>query len=102
MFKAIILLKRNIDATHHEFKEWWIDQHASLARQLPGLVKATFNLVDAEGRSHYDGVSELWFESRVDFEEAYASEIGKQVVSDSEAHVSERIRLLCQEHPVKE
>ncbi|MGB5707021.1 MAG: EthD family reductase [Arenicellales bacterium] len=102
MFKAIILLKRKSEASHSEFKDWWLDQHAPLARQLPGLLKAIFNLVSDEGQSNYDGISELWFESRHSFEDAYASEVGQQVAADSMAHVSERTRLLCDEFTVKE
>lgn len=102
MFKAIILLKRKSEESHNEFKDWWLDQHAPLARQLPGLLKATFNLVSGEGQSQYDGVSELWFESRQSFEDAYACEIGQQVAADSMAHVSERTRLICDEFTVKD
>ncbi len=102
MFKAIILLKRKSEASHNEFRGWWLDQHAPLARQLPGLLKLTFNPVSGEGQSQYDGVSELWFESRQSFEDAYASEIGQQVAADSMAHVSERTRLFCDEFTVKD
>jgi hypothetical protein len=43
-------------------------------------------------------VSELWFDSQADFEAAYASEIGKQVVADSMANVSSRVRLFVTEN----
>ena len=46
----------------------------------------------------YDGVSELWFDSRSDFDAAYATEIGKEVASDSLKHVSGRLRLFVEEH----
>lgn len=107
MFKAIILLTRGADQSPEDFRDWWLEAHAPLARQLPGLRKLCFNLATpalnpAEGEPTvgppYDGVSELWFDSREAFEAAYATEIGKRVASDSLAHVSGRLRLFVEEH----
>jgi uncharacterized protein (TIGR02118 family) len=97
MFKAIILLSRKDGTTREEFDDWWLREHAELARRLPGLRGLRFNLV-AEGESDYDGVSELWFDSQEAFDAAYASEIGEQVATDSLAHVSRRVRLFTDEH----
>ncbi len=97
MFKAIILLARRADMTREAFAHWWLNEHAPLARQLPGLRRLTFNLVSSE--AGIDGVSELWFDSAAAFEAAYASEIGRQVAADSMAHVARRERLLVAEHP---
>jgi uncharacterized protein (TIGR02118 family) len=96
MFKAIILLTRAEGATREEFREWWLERHALLARQLPGLRRLVFNVVESED-APCDGVSELWFDSREDFDAAYASEIGQAVAADSVANVSGRTRLLVDE-----
>lgn len=98
MFKAIILLKRREDMDRAAFEAWWLGAHAPLARQLPGVRRITFNLTE-EG-SPFDGVSELWFDSREDFIGAYETEIGKSVAADSMAHVSDRQRMLVTEHEV--
>lgn len=98
MFKAIILLTRAAGATPEEFREWWLERHAPLARQLPGLRRLVFNVVEAEG-APYDGVSELWFDSESAFEAAYATEVGKAVAADSLANVSGRVRLPVAERP---
>ena len=98
MFKAIILLARNDGATKDEFREWMLVRHAPLARQLPGLRRLVFNIVENEDVG-YDGVSELWFDSRETFDAAYATEIGKAVAGDSLANVKARIRLLVDERP---
>ncbi len=95
--KAIILLTRREGDTPEEFRHWWLEEHAPLARRLPGLRRLVFNLAD--GDAGYDGVSELWFDSRDAFDAAYASEIGQQVAADSLAHVGGRIRLFVAEHP---
>jgi hypothetical protein len=47
-----------------------------------------------------DGITELWFNSREDFEAAYETEIGKGVAADSIAHVSGRVRIIVEETPV--
>lgn len=96
-FKAIILLARGEGMSRDDFKQWWLEEHAPLARQLPELQRAVFNLVTTDG-AEFDGITELWFESRRSFEEAYASEIGKQVVADSMSHVSRRERLFVVEN----
>ncbi len=41
----------------------------------------------------YDGISELWFDSRGAFDAAYATEIGRQVTPDTLAHVEARVRM---------
>ena len=78
-----------------EISRWWLEEHAPLARRLPGLRRLVFNVV--EGDAPYDGVSELWFDSQDAFEAAYASEIGQQVAPDSIAHVGGRVRLVVDE-----
>lgn len=98
MFKAIILLKRGADMSHADFKQWWLVDHSSKAAQLPGVRKIVFNL--AEDGSAYDGVSELWFDSKEDFETAYATEIGKGVAADSLAHLSARERMFVEENEI--
>ncbi len=99
MFKAVILLTRREGASHEDFRSWWLERHAPLARQLPGLRRLVFNLVENEDTT-CDGVSELWFDSREAFESAYASEIGRRVAADSLANVSARVRLFVEEHPL--
>jgi uncharacterized protein (TIGR02118 family) len=97
MFKVMILLKRKEELSKDDFKIWWMNEHAKLATQLPGLKKICFNLVKNED-SPIDGVSELWFDSENDFTSSYESEIGKSVIADSMAHVSGRTRLIVEEN----
>jgi len=102
VFKAIILLTRGADQTPEDFRRWWLEDHAPLARQLPGLRGLTFNLaspgLNGDAELPYDGVSELWFDSREAFDAAYATDLGKRVASDSLQHVSGRLRLFVEEH----
>ena len=100
MFKAIILLTAGDGMSHDDFVSWWLNEHAPLARQLPKLRKATFNVVDSPQPGQPNGVSELWFDTQADFDVAYSSEIGKSVVADSMAHVAGRVRLIVAENLV--
>lgn len=101
MFKAMILLTKNEDATTAEFVDWWTVQHAPLARQLPGLRRAVFNIVtDSSAPDSPDGIAELWFDSKSDFEAAYATDIGQAVAQDSLDNVSGRLRFLIDEHAI--
>lgn len=99
MFKAMIMLTRRADMTHDEFVSWWLDEHVPLASGLPKVRKVVLNVVD-EGHDEagIDGVSELWFDSRADFDAAYASDIGRATAADSLAHVSGRVRLVVTEN----
>ena len=99
MFKAMILLQRKASMTPEEFRRWWLGSHAPLAKTLPGVKRAVFNLVDNE-ESEFDGVSELWFETQLDFEKAYESAIGQAVAADSINNVSKRERLFVVEHEI--
>ncbi len=101
MFKAMIMLKRKAGTSRSDFATWLLEQHRPLAETLPGLKRSVFNLVSEDGPDVCDGISELWFESRADFDAAYATEIGKAVASDSINNVSERTRLFVKEVIVK-
>lgn len=96
MFKAIILLKRKSELTHEEFADWWLNHHTLKVKTLPNVKKVVFNLVDNDGP--FDGVSELWFDSKEDFEAAYATPEGKAVAEDTLSKVETRERLFVTEN----
>jgi uncharacterized protein (TIGR02118 family) len=104
-FKAVILLSRRDDMTHEQFRAWWLEEHAPLAAQLPGVRRIVFNAVapdmaDDVANTGVDGVSELWFDDEAAFTAAYATDLGKQVAADSMAHVRSRVRLFVTAHVV--
>ena len=101
MFKAMIMLTKTDDQSTEEFVDWWTVQHAPLARQLPGLRRAVFNVVTESSEPNPpSGIAELWFDSQEDFEAAYATDIGKAVAQDSLDHMSGRVRFLIDEHTI--
>ena len=48
MFKAVILLTRKDGMSRAEFRHWMLEEHSPLAKQLPGLRKLVFNIVENE------------------------------------------------------
>jgi uncharacterized protein (TIGR02118 family) len=97
MFKAMIMLTRGADMSHEDFKNWWLGEHQLLAKQLPGVQKIRFNVVEQDETAPCDGIAELWFESQDAFTEAYATEIGKAVAADSMSHLASRVRMFTEE-----
>lgn len=100
MFKLVIQLYRREDMTSEQFAHWWLVEHAPRAKELPGLRRLVFNLVEPGDPESADGISELWFDSREAADAAYASEIGKAVAADSLANLRARVRLPVTEHEV--
>ena len=100
MFKAMIMLTRRGDLTHEQFAQWWLQEHAPMARELPNVRRIVFNPVEQNPDAPCDGLTELWFDSREDFDAAYATEIGKKVAADSLAHLTTRVRLFVDEQSV--
>ena len=100
MFKAMILLKRKDGLSFEDFKRHWLEVHATLVRQLPGLRKSVFNFDLSAGEGDTDAVSELWFDTEQAFTDAYASEVGQQVAADALSMVSSRVRVLVEEHQI--
>lgn len=96
--KVMIGLVRRDDMTHDAFAQWWTQEHAPLARTLPGVRRIRFNLL--EDGAPFDGIAELWFDSAEAADAAYATDIGKAVAADSMAHVSSRVRMPVEEHEI--
>lgn len=100
MIKVMVLLTRRPDMTHGDFVRWWLEEHLPLAGQLPHARRATLNVVDQDpDGSGIDGVGEVWFDSVDEMQAAYASDIGRAVVSDSVVHTLRRQRLIVDERP---
>lgn len=96
--KVMVGLVRRDDMSREEFVHWWLEEHAPLARTLPGVERIRFNVLDVD--APFDGIAELWFSSSEAADAAYATDIGKAVAADSIAHVKSRVRMLADEREV--
>jgi len=122
MVKLIFCLRRLPRLSRAEFQRYWLDVHGPLVRQhaaalrihryvqahtladpLNDALRATRGSDEA-----FDGVAELWWERRSDFEAATASEEGRAaslVLLEDEQRFIDHARsplFLTEEHPLIE
>lgn len=87
MIKAIYFFKRMPDLTVENFQEYWRTTHANLLRQMPGIKKCVqcHTLLSGYGTPSgpvLDGVEEILFSSKIDFDSALETSAGKDALSD--------------------
>lgn len=85
MFKAIFWAHKKEGQAPDEFRRYWLEVHAPLAREkLQGLRRYEINLVQGgPGRAGFpDGVAELYFDTKEAFIAAFSTPDGKEVVDD--------------------
>jgi uncharacterized protein (TIGR02118 family) len=99
MTKLIGLLKRAEGWDRQRFRDYWVKDHAQVARNLPGLRRyqiTIFNSGEQGEEPRYDGMAELWFDDRAAFEAAFASATYRASQTDH-PFISERVILLSDE-----
>jgi uncharacterized protein (TIGR02118 family) len=101
MYKLIGLLKRPDGMSLEEFHHWWLNEHALLVKRFPGLKKYAINLA-ASADQRYDGMAEVWFESKEDFDKIFSTAEGQTARQSAASHSSEIAILFTQEHLIVE
>ncbi|HEV8715722.1 MAG TPA: EthD domain-containing protein [Candidatus Binatia bacterium] len=101
MYKLIGLLKRPAGMSLAEFHRWWLNEHALLVKRFPGLKKYVINLASSADQ-RYDGMAEVWFESKEDFEKIFSTTEGQTARQSATDHSSEIAILFTQEHIIVE
>jgi len=79
MVKFVVVLFRRKDLSCQEFRRHLQENHAPLAKNLPGLRKYLQNFVAADPkrkRPEWDAIVELYFDDRQSIEAAWASPQG--------------------------
>jgi uncharacterized protein (TIGR02118 family) len=97
MFKAIALLKRKAGLSREAFIDYYENNHVPLIRQLqPQICDYRRNFIDMAGAFIYPGatapdfdvITELWFNSRADYDAAMAEfdnpEVAGRIARDEE------------------
>lgn len=82
--KRLGLVVKKAGMSREQFSAHWLNTHAPLCKQLPGLLRYSVNLVDREvfPEFGYDGFSELWFESEEALIASLNSPEGKTLLAD--------------------
>ena len=102
MIKLVGLLRRAGGTTPAAFRAHWVDHHARIAAQLPGLRRYVVNPVVAVPGGEqppWDGVAELWFDDQAAFEAALASPQWLAAEADHD-FIEHRVIFLCDEQQV--
>ncbi len=104
MKKLVFGLTRPEDTSVEAFRDYWLEEHAPMAADLPGLRRYTVSFPDDPDRSQYDGLSELWFDDREALDAALASEAGEAIAQDlaNFAGDDDMLQLVVEEHVVVE
>ncbi|MHC3437210.1 EthD family reductase [Natrialbaceae archaeon A-gly3] len=83
MITMVELLVSKDEYSHEEFVERWQGEHAEIAKELPGLEGYSTSVPLDPEDVEYDGVLRLTFESVEAMNEAWASDVGKEVMDDA-------------------
>jgi uncharacterized protein (TIGR02118 family) len=101
MYKLIGLLKRPAGMSLEEFHHWWLNEHATLVKRFPGLKKYIINLAMSPDQ-RYDGMAEVWFDGKEDFEKIFSTAEGQAARQSATNHSQEIAILFTQEHVIVE
>ena len=98
MYKIIGILKRPSGMEFEDFKQWWLTEHAPKVQQWPGLKEYRINLCTTPNQD-FDGVAEVWFDSKEDMDAAFEKSQGK-TARESATSGSSGIHILFTEETV--
>ena len=90
MIKTIVFVKRRSGTSFYQFCRYWLETHAAITTELPGLRSLQFNLVRPEyqrGQTDWDGVSCAIFENEHAMGLAARSEAFQEMLADEENFV---------------
>lgn len=101
MIKRISLVRRREGMSAAEFTEHWLGEHAAIIRDMPGLRGYRLDIVESwQGDPEpWDGIGELWFDSRADLEAAFAA-VADVLAADRAKFVSHTSAAYVQEHVI--
>jgi uncharacterized protein (TIGR02118 family) len=94
MYALIGILKKPAGMDTATFRQWWLEEHAMQARQLPRLRRyVVYPLAQGfdagagkpSGTPSHDGVAFLWFDNEADLRAAFASSTGQKDIEHGTA-----------------
>lgn len=103
MLKILFWARRKADLSPEEFRQYWVEVHAPLARDsLQGLRRYEVNIVTGATRGEplVDGMAELYFDSRDAFRQAFAASGGRAVLDDLPKFTGENGTMFAEEHTI--
>lgn len=101
MIKRISLVRRKEGMSLEEFTEHWLGEHADLIRRMPGLRGYRVDVIrswQAEPEP-WDGIGELWFDSREDLDAGFAALAG-ELAANRDTFLSHSSAAIVDEHVI--
>jgi len=107
MIKSVSLLTRKAGLSHEEFVKHWLDVHAPLAHDVPGLRRYVQSHIVGERTRpdipatdvEVDGVAETWYDDLAAMDRANASPEAKTLHADGALFIG-RIKSFITEEKV--
>ena len=103
MIKLIALVKKKPSMTMAQFKAYWLDVHAPLARKIPGMRGYRINVADDPGAmapAPYDGSAEIWFDDRAAMEAGLASPENDVAGADVDNFTEDLVFMVCEDEAI--
>lgn len=103
--KVHIWLRKKAGLSDEEFRDYWLEKHAPIARDgyehLKGYTVALVTRVPEGQEAPYDGIATLEWDDRDGFKTDMGSETAKQSTEDLANFTSAFGLLFIEEHTVK-
>jgi|SRR6266853_1120707 len=108
--KTIRTISRRRDLTHAQFKDYWLNQHSTLEREVIETTSvqriiASFALPDDHKNPEFDGLAELYFKGLEDIRAVFAGPVPAMMRKDEENFVqmnAPAVRLVAEEYLIGE
>ena len=109
MYKIIRMVKRRNDLTLAQFKDYWLGQHALIARRAleRGLIRkavasvSTGEVALGAKEPPFDGMATLYFSTLEDIRAAMSGQLWSELTADAGSFVDPGaavLRVVCDEH----
>ena len=103
MIKLVALVKRKSTLSQEDFRDYWVNVHAPLARRIPGMRGYRINVADDPGAmppAPYDGSAEIWFDDRGAMEKGLSSPENDVAGADVVNFADELAFMVCEHEAV--
>ncbi|QLD86862.1 EthD family reductase [Natronomonas halophila] len=87
MRKLVNLLVRQDGLSHEAFVDYWLNEHAPLAEDLPGVERYATSVPADPEKAAYDGIAELYLAAETTVGDVFGSDAGQRVQADTENFV---------------
>ena len=82
MYKVMSIMQKPESTTLEAWRNWALVEHPKLARQIPGMVKYSVDVVRSDDPDlAFHSVSEMYFADEAAFKSGFASDAGKAMVA---------------------